>query len=82
MAYMTLMCRCYTCGAPLLCNPLRVPSVPAHLTTTGEKEPVCKACVDRANPQRAKRGLPPIVILPGAYDPEPTDAESASLFDD
>lgn len=69
--YMTLMCTCFTCGREMLCNPNLVPSIPANLTGTGTKEPVCEACILRANPERIKNGLDPIEILPGAYDAEP-----------
>lgn len=69
--FMWVLGYCYTCNAQIQFNPNLVPSVPAHLTTTGTKEPVCRPCIERANPERAKSGLPPIVILNGAYDPEP-----------
>lgn len=68
MGVMTLMCTCYTCGRTFLCSPTKVPSAPANLTTTGTKEPVCEHCVNRANPERIRNGLPPIEILPGAYE--------------
>jgi hypothetical protein len=68
MGFMTVMGFCYTCGAPMTFSPSRVPSVPAHLTTTGEREPVCRACIERANPERVRKGLAPIPVLPGAYE--------------
>lgn len=68
MAYMMVMGHCYACGLPFTFSPTKVPSIPAHLTKTGEKEPVCRACVERANPERIKKGLAPISILPGAYE--------------
>jgi hypothetical protein len=70
MAYMTLLATCFSCKLPFSCNPHLVPSVPAALTGTGEKEPVCRTCVEAANPQRVAKGLAPITILPGAYEPE------------
>ncbi len=73
MAFMTLICSCYTCGRIFTANPNLVPSLPATLTRTGEKEPVCLACVKRANPDRIKNGLPEIVVLKGAYEPEQID---------
>ena len=48
---------------------MRVPSIPAAVNPTGTREPICQACVDRANPERIKRGLAPIVPLPDAYEP-------------
>jgi hypothetical protein len=68
MSIMTCMGHCYTCGKLITFSPTRVPSLPANLTKTGEKEPVCRDCVERANPARIANGLPPIEILPGAYD--------------
>jgi len=46
-------------------NPLRVPSI----LIEGEKEPVCRVCIEQANPERIKNGLPPIEIHPEAYEP-------------
>jgi len=34
----------------------------------GAREPICRKCVERANPERIANGLPPIVILEGAYE--------------
>ena len=68
MAYMLCLGRCYTCHQFFHFNPDLVPSLPANLTSTGEKEPVCRGCILAANPKRIKNGLPPIQILPGAYD--------------
>lgn len=64
---------CYCCKRLISFNPHRVPSIPANLTTTGEKEPVCRDCIMRANPDRKKNGLPLIEILDGAYEPEDLD---------
>jgi len=69
--YVYVLAYCYTCRRPMMCNPTWVPSLPANLTSTGEKEPVCRSCVERANPERVKNGLPEIVIHPDAYEPEP-----------
>ena len=65
---MSVIGRCYTCGALITFSPTLVPSLPASLTRTGEKEPVCRGCIERSNPERIKNGLPPIVILEGAYE--------------
>lgn len=66
--YMTLIATCINCKQTFTCNPNLVPSIPAALTSTGEKEPVCLRCIEIANPQRIANGLDPIVPLPGAYD--------------
>lgn len=55
---------CVGCGRLFSYNPMRVPS----LRWNGSREPICQACVDRANPVRVAKGLPPIVPLPDAYD--------------
>ena len=68
MGFMLVIGHCYTCGARIEFSPTRVPSVPAKFTTTGEREPVCRTCIERANLQRAENGLAPIAILPGAYE--------------
>jgi len=47
-------------------NPLRVPSI--RPTENSPREPICRACVERANPMRIANGLPPIAILPDAYE--------------
>jgi hypothetical protein len=70
MAWMFVMGPCYACGQPFTYNADHVPSVPGHLTTSGTREPVCRACIERANPERVKNGLEPIVPHPDAYEPE------------
>jgi hypothetical protein len=55
---------CIGCGRLFSYNPVRVPS----LTVNGTRQPICQACVDRANPRRIANGLPPIVPLPDAYE--------------
>ncbi len=66
MAWMFVLGNCVNCGKPFSFNADRVPSVVVH----GQREPVCRECVERANPLRKKKGLPEIVILPGAYEAE------------
>jgi hypothetical protein len=56
---------CIGCGRLFSFNPLLVPSVRVN----GVREPICRACVEQANPVREAKGLEPITILPGAYDP-------------
>ena len=70
MSYMWCLGNCYTCGALFSFNPRKVPSLPGHLTKSGEKEAVCRCCIERSQPARKKNGLPPILILPDAYEPE------------
>jgi len=66
MAYMFCLGPCIVCGRMFSFNPELVPSVVVH----GQREPVCKTCIKRANPLREKNGLAPIHVLPGAYDAE------------
>jgi len=67
MGYFIVTSSCFGCGRLFSFHPHKVPSLPHP--TTGERVPVCLACVEHVNPMRAKNGLPPIVPLPGAYDP-------------
>jgi hypothetical protein len=68
--YMIAMGACISCERFFAFNPERVPSTTA---ITGEREPVCRDCMDRINSNRRDRGLPEFPILPGAYDPEPEE---------
>ena len=64
MGYALAMSACIGCGRIFSYNPMRVPS----LTVKGTREPICRDCVDRANPQRRKNGLPVIVPAADAYE--------------
>lgn len=57
---------CYSCHAPIAFNATWVPSI----RIDGKREPVCRGCIEAANPKRKANGLPPIVIHPEAYEPE------------
>lgn len=63
--YMFATGPCAGCRRPFSFNPELVPSV----TINGRREPFCLDCIELANPRRAEKGLPPIVPLPGAYEP-------------
>lgn len=63
--YAFVMSACIGCQRIFSYNPLRVPSVRVN----GMREPICRACVERANPQRIANGLEPIVPFPDAYEP-------------
>jgi hypothetical protein len=67
MGYVMVLGICYTCNHPFNFNPHLVPSV----VVDGRREPICKYCVAEANPLREAKGLKPIEILDGAYDPMP-----------
>lgn len=66
MGYALCTSHCFGCHRLFSYNPMRVPSI--RDPQTGSKEPICQACVDRANPQRVRNGLPPIVPAPDAYE--------------
>jgi len=53
---------CIGCRRSFSFNPVRVPSV----TINGQREPICRDCVIRANPMRRANGLPKILPLPDA----------------
>lgn len=67
MGYVSVMGECFGCKRLFSFSPTKVPSI----VVDGEREPVCQACVDRANAVRGPvYGLPPIEVLPGAYEPD------------
>ena len=55
---------CVSCRETFGFNPVRVPSI----RIAGEREPICRKCVDRINPHRRRNGLPEIVPAPDAYE--------------
>jgi hypothetical protein len=63
--YVTVMSPCIGCGRVFSYNPHRVPSSSA---LTGEREPICRPCVDRLNVIRKAKGLEPIVPAADAYE--------------
>ena len=74
MGYMFVLSPCFNCKTLISYNPERVPSIRVNRAgqpdPNGTREPVCRACIERANPVRIQNGLEPITILPGAYEPE------------
>ena len=64
MGYVAAMSPCAGCGRVFSYSPTKVPSV----VVRGQREPICQDCVDAANPKRIANGLPPIEVLPGAYE--------------
>ena len=69
MAFMVCTAPCICCNTLFNFNPDKVPS----LRYQGNREPVCRECVEAANLVRAQTGLKPFPILPGAYDPQEVD---------
>ncbi len=66
MGYALVVSSCYTCRAVISFNPHRVPSV---RDGEGVRQPVCRKCIEKANPIRKEKGLPEITIHPDAYEP-------------
>lgn len=66
MGYALAMGHCICCDQVFSFNPMRVPSTKAF---TGEREPVCRGCMERVNALREERGQEPFLILPDAYEP-------------
>jgi hypothetical protein len=65
MGYALCHSTCYGCKRVFSYNPMRVPSI----RIDGVREPICRDCVERVNPLRELRGLPPIELFPDAYEP-------------
>jgi DNA-directed RNA polymerase subunit RPC12/RpoP len=65
MGFVTGFGYCANCGKPFSFNPKYVPSIRIN----GEKEPVCRYCVERVNPIRKEKGIPEFKIHPEAYQP-------------
>lgn len=61
MSYALAMSACLVCRIPFMYNPRFVPSL--------KGEPVCRGCMELANAEREKMGLPPHPIHPEAYEP-------------
>jgi hypothetical protein len=64
MGYLFVLGQCAACKQSFTFHPHRVPSIRVN----GEREPVCRACVEMANQRRQVSGLPLITVLPGAYE--------------
>jgi hypothetical protein len=65
MGYAFCTSACFGCGRTFSYNPIHVPSIRHH----GERQPICRLCVDIVNPRRIANGLNPIVPHPEAYEP-------------
>jgi len=64
MACMQLIAECCNCHRLFTSNPATVP--------TANGQPICKRCVEWANPIRIARGLAPIPVAPDSYGSEET----------
>lgn len=65
MGYALAYGTCFGCQKTFSFNPHRVPSIPID----GDRQPICRECVELVNPKRIENGLAPIVLDPEAYEP-------------
>ena len=74
MGYMMVIGECFGCHRLFTYNAERVPSIRVNAERkpdpNGKREPICKTCVDIANPKRVANGLDPIYVPEGAYEAE------------
>jgi hypothetical protein len=68
--YVFAMSPCLCCGRVFSYNPHKVPSSSA---VTGEREPVCRPCMEAGNRMRVERGMAPHPIHPEAYEALPAE---------
>jgi hypothetical protein len=82
--YAMVLGDCFACKRPFMFNPTHVPSVlidPANGLPPdmggdpgrARREPLCEACVTRANVARMDGGKAPINVHPEAYEPARED---------
>ena len=64
MGYALCFGQCAHCRQTFAFNPIAVPSVRVN----GVREPICKGCIEWANPLRKAKGLEEIVVKKGAYE--------------
>jgi hypothetical protein len=76
MAFVSMTSACVRCGRLFFYNPLRVPSV----VVNGQREPLCRPCVEWANRERAAKGLATWPIHHDAY--EAVDEQEIAWPDD
>lgn len=77
MGYYFALGHCYGCNRLFGFHPELVPSIrpePAE-----DRLPVCSACIRRANRIRQDNELPPIEVLPGAYEPAGDTGEESTF---
>lgn len=64
MGYVFITATCFSCKKLINFNPNKVPSIRIE----GVREPICRECIELANPRRIENGLEPVVVQEGAYD--------------
>jgi hypothetical protein len=77
MGYAIVQSACFGCGRVFGYNPHRVPSIRVNADRQpdpqGEREPVCRTCIETANRSREAHGLPLLAIPEGAYEGFPEE---------
>lgn len=63
---MVALSPCYGCGNVFQYNPELVPST---RDGNGIKRPICGDCMATVNAERVAKGMEPVRIMPGAYEP-------------
>ena len=71
MGYLSLIAECGQCRHLFTSNPDYVPSLRLD---NGQQLVFCRQCVEAANPERVRRGLPPLHVHPLAYEPHEEEA--------
>lgn len=69
--YVIAVGQCYGCNRTFGFNPCRVPAI--RDPKSGSKIPICRACIDAANPLRIAKGLDPVVPHVDAYEAIPEE---------
>lgn len=65
MGYMLCHGSCINCNKLFSFNPDRVPSIRIN----GEREPLCRPCMESINSMRKDKGVPALVVNADAYTP-------------
>jgi len=65
MGYAFVISACAACGNSFSYNPLRVPSV----RIKGNREPICRPCVEGWSARKVAAGQPALEIPADAYEP-------------
>lgn len=77
MSWMIMHGFCISCNRIISFNPERVPS----LRVDGEREPLCQNCFGLWNEaHRVSKGLEPIELKVGAYEPEPVLINDINIY--
>lgn len=65
-SYVTCTSTCHVCKQVFCFNPVKVPS---FRDDSGNRQPICRLCIEVVNAKRQKIFLEPFEIHPDAYEP-------------